>query len=332
MQRYWFIILSTLLLNSHNGSGQESVLHFNQNGEFKIVQLTDTHIIRAVSESIFNLAEEIVELEKPDLVVITGDITVQDSIDDLLLRLATIFADRKIHWVSVFGNHDDEFGLSRKKLNEIYHSLPYNLNSSTPEIKGETNFILPVTGDKHKVQALLYFFDSNAYNPLKDRVKSIYGWIEFSQINWYRNQSNSYTRNNEGVPFPALSFFHIPLPEYKLLWDLDSVSCIGSKHEDVSCPLVNSGLYLSMIECGDIMGVFTGHDHNNDYIGKYNNIALAYGRFSGSKNAYGHLKPGARVIILKEDKREFDTWIREKGGNIMYKCQFPDSFVKQENQ
>jgi len=330
MKNYWIIGLSIIIFNNHISFSQKGILQFNQYGEFKIVQFTDMHIQKTVSEPVFELATEIVELEKPDLVVITGDVSIQDSVDDLLLRLATIFADRKIHWVTAFGNHDDEYGPSRKNLNGIYRSLPYNLNSSTSGIKGETNFIIPIAGKKNKHQALLYFFDSNAYNPMKDRVKSTYGWIDFSQINWYRKQSTSYTKKNKGIPVPAVSFFHIPFPEYNLLWEMDSASCIGSKHEKVSCPSVNSGMYASIIECGDIMGVFVGHDHVNDYIGKFNNIALAYCRFSGAKNTYGHLTPGARVIVLKEGKREFDTWIRERGGNILYKCVYPGSFKEQD--
>jgi len=317
---------SIFILITCNLSGQKANHRFNQYGEYKIVQFTDTHIQNSVSGSVFELIREIVEAEKPDLVVITGDICLQDTVDDLLLEMAALFAKERIHWVTVFGNHDGEKGPSRKALAEIYRSLPFNLNARTSGIKGETNFILPVSGKENRLQALLFFFDSNAYNPLKDRVKGAYGWIEFPQIDWYRNKSASFTRKNKGTPVPSLAFFHIPLPEYALLWNKDSASCIGSKLEEVSCPPVNSGMYASMLECGDIIGMFAGHDHVNDYIGILNGIALAYGRFSGSKSTYGHLTPGARVIVLKEGKREFDTWIREKGGNILYKCRYPDLF------
>jgi hypothetical protein len=331
MKKYLIIGFGIILLNSNNSYSQRDKFQFNQNSEFKIVQFTDLHIQKTLSEPVFELAKEIVELEKPDLVVITGDIAFQDSVDDLLLRLATIFAEKKIPWVSAFGNHDDEFGRTRKILSAFYRSLPYNHNSSACGIKGETNFIIPIAGKTNKHEALLYIFDSNAYNPLKDRGNSTYGWIDFSQINWYRNQSASFTKKNNGIPVPSLSFFHIPLPEYKILWEMDSASCVGSKQEEVSCPSVNSGMFTSMLECGDIMGMFAGHDHVNDYIGRFNGIALAYGRFSGSKSTYGHLTPGARVIVLKEGKREFDTWIREKGGSMLYKCQYPNSFIEKNN-
>ena len=64
----------------------------------------------------------------------------------------------------------------------------------------------------------------------------------------------------------------------------------------------------------------------NDYVASYYNIALTYGRASGAKNSYGDLTQGGRVIVLKEGKRTFDTWIREKDRNKTQACNFPDSF------
>lgn len=324
-----FGIIFTLLGN--NLFSQKIKVQFNQNSEFKIVQFTDMHLQDAVSETVFAMVKEIVEREKPDLAVITGDVTYQGKVDKLLQKLASIFAEKKIPWVSVLGNHDDEFGISRKSLSKLYRTLPFNLNATTAGINGETNFIIPIAGKENKDEALLYFFDSNSYNPLKDKVKSTYAWIDFSQINWYRNKSANFTKKNMGNPIPALSFFHIPLPEYNIVWALDSSSCIGNKLEKVCSPSINSGMYTAMLECGDIMGAFVGHDHLNDYIGVLNGIALAYGRFSGSKNTYGYLIPGARVIVLKEGKHEFYTWIREKGGNVLYNCNYPDSFAKKKS-
>ena len=51
-------------------------------------------------------------------------------------------------------------------------------------------------------------------------------------------------------------------------------------------------------------GNFVGHDHVNDYIVNYYDIALAYGHFSGWI-FYIYPKPvinGVRVVLLKEDK------------------------------
>ena len=63
------------------------------------------------------------------------------------------------------------------------------------------------------------------------------------------------------------------------------------------------------------MGVFAGHDHDNDYSVMWHGILLAYGRFTGGNTEYNHLPNGARVILMKENARTFTTWIRIKGGD-----------------
>lgn len=63
----------------------------------------------------------------------------------------------------------------------------------------------------------------------------------------------------------------------------------------------------------DMMGVFVGHDHDNDIIGVEYGIALAYGRVSGF-DAYGSLERGGRVIDLYEGTSQFDTWISTPTG------------------
>jgi len=128
---------------------------------------------------------------------------------------------------------------------------------------------------------------------------------------------------------PALAFFHIPFPEYNEIKNSESTPVIGEKNEAVSCAAINGGLYAQMLACGDIMGTFVGHDHVNDYIGVLHGIALAYGRFSNPTGCpYGNIKAGVRVILLKENERRFDTWIRLQDGEVIYKCTYPDSFVQ----
>ena len=59
-------------------------------------------------------------------------------------------------------------------------------------------------------------------------------------------------------------------------------------------------------------------------------VMLAHGRFSGGNTEYNHLSNGARVIVLKEGRREFDTWIRERSGRVLYETTYPTSYVKDD--
>ena len=59
-------------------------------------------------------------------------------------------------------------------------------------------------------------------------------------------------------------------------------------------------MFAAMKEAGDVMGMFVGHDHDNDYAVMWKDILLAYGRFTGGNTEYNHLPNGARIIVLDE--------------------------------
>ena len=141
--------------------------------------------------------------------------------------------------------------------------------------------------------------DSNSYSTLQPEVDG-YGWFDFSQINWYREKSSKYTLANNGNPLPALAFFHIPLPEYYNAWKNKVNRPIGVKFEEECSPDINTGMFSAMLERGDVIGTFVGHDHINDYIGVYYNIALAYGRVTKVMRGRRDPLAGGRVIVLKE--------------------------------
>ena len=226
----------------------------------------------------------------------------------------------------VFGNHDIEFGTSGQNILKAIEVLPHCLTSGVRGLKGSTNFVIPVKGSTGKTAAVIYGMDSNSGSTIPDRVGG-YDWFGSDQITWYKKISTSFARKNKGNPLPSLAFFHIPFTEYNQAWENKASRHFGVKNENVSCPELNSGMFTAMVDCNDVMGTFVGHDHVNDYIGITRNIALAFGRCSGGENAYGDLPDGGRVIVLKEGKRMFDTWIHEKGGNLVYSCTYPDSFV-----
>jgi hypothetical protein len=81
-----------------------------------------------------------------------------------------------------------------------------------------------------------------------------------------------------------------------------------------------------MLESGDVMGTFVGHDHINDYIGIHHTIALAYGRITKRMKNPEDPLPGGRIIMLNESKREFISWIREFKGDKVLVCSYPGSF------
>jgi len=165
-----------------------------------------------------------------------------------------------------------------------------------------------------KASAILYCMDTN--NKPAAHKYGHYDWIHFDQIQWYRQTSDDFTARNNNIPLPALTFTHIPLLEFKLIEGRETTA--GNNYEGVASPDINSGAFCSMVEKKDVMGIFAGHDHDNDYIGMEQDIALAFGRISGI-DAYGKLERGSRIILMYEDKFKFDTWIRTpKGAELAY--------------
>jgi len=339
------IILITLLLTVSlalfsAGKTSKPDLKFNQNGKFKIVQFTDVHFLynSAKSDSALALMKTVIAAERPDLVVLTGDIVCSANTAKAWSSLSKILIDSKVPWTVVLGNHDAQYELSKPEIMKAIVGLPYNLTENGPsDVSGNGNYVLKVASSSSpKTAALLYCLDSHmGFYPKTDLGS--YEWIDYSQIMWYRNLSGNFTKQNGGTPIPALAFFHIPLPEYKEI--LSKPTTIGIQKESVCSPDLNSGLFTAMLECKDIMGMFVGHDHNNNYIGCLHNICLAYGNVTG-RQCYGEIGRGARVIELYEGERKFDTWVlklyecdRDKGTwfpssntKPQYFVTYPDSF------
>lgn len=320
-------ILSAGLLSAQPGTP----LRFDKNGELKIVQFTDTHIEPKKKNNldVYNTIENVLATEKPDFVVLSGDIVTESDPQDAYRKLAAIFQSNQTPWAVIFGNHDSEHNLSRKNVALFVESLPFCVNKDVENTVGYSNFILPVLGKEDKPAAQLYFMDSNAYSTLKPTVGG-WGWFTHEQVSWYREQSRRLTAANGGSPYPALAFFHIPLPEYTAAWHNTLNPPVGVRNEDECSPEINTGMFAAMLESGDVMGTFVGHDHINDYIGVQYGIALAYGRVTKTMREADDPKAGGRVIVLKEAARQFDTWIREGNGNKVLECAYPDSFSRKK--
>ncbi len=322
------IALLTGLLQA--GVAQQSPLQFTNTGKFKIVQFTDVHYIHndPRSDVAIERINEVLDAEKPDLVMFTGDIIfAKQAAEEGLRHVLGQVAKRQIPFAVMFGNHDDEQGLTRPELFNIIRTVPGNRTATVEGLSGVTNFTLPVMSkDGKKTAAILYGFDSNSYSQLKE-VEG-YDYIKFDQVAWYRKMSTEYTRLNGGTPLPSLAFFHIPLPEYNQAAADEKAQLYGIRREKACAPELNTGMFASMRELGDVMGIFVGHDHDNDYAVSWKGILLAYGRYTGGNTVYNHLPNGARVIELTEGEQGFHTWIRLKDNVITQQLSFPADFIR----
>lgn len=287
-------------------------LRYRSDGTFKIVQFTDVHWKNGEPEDqrTKRLMEQIIADEQPDLIVFTGDVIeslcCKDPIQSFLDAVA-VAEECSIPWATVFGNHDCEGNVTKEQLMKVQLEYSGALFEAGPsDVDGVGNYIVQVSDSNGDTAAALYFLDSGAYSELPSVPG--YDWIRESQVEWYRSQSQELQQLHEGVPVPSLAFFHIPLPEYRQVWNQNT--CYGHRYEKVQAPRLNSGLFAAMVESGGMMGTFCGHDHINDYVGELNGIQLCYGRATGYKT-YGRwlYSRGARVIQLQQGGG-FTTWLR----------------------
>lgn len=321
-------LLALSLLPLAAAGAQE--LRFRPDGTFKIVQITDVHYNGSrESRAALGVVDSVLAAERPDLVVLTGDVIWGRPARENLLAVLSRVVSHGAPFALQFGNHDFEQGLTNRELYDMARGVAPNV---LPDLTGapELDYVLRVGPRRGGgAAAVLYLLDTHAYAKgfPDDKSHGTYAWLTHRQVEWYRAASAEHTAANGGAPLPSLAFLHIPLPEYGQAARSEAATLIGTRGEASCAPLLNTGMFAAMVESGDVMGVFCGHDHDNDYSVAWHGVLLAYGRYSGGNTVYNHLRRGARVIVLREGERRFETYIREFDGSVSNKTTFPDSYV-----
>jgi 3',5'-cyclic AMP phosphodiesterase CpdA len=336
-----------LLFGMAFASDDHHTLRFKADGTFKIVQFTDTQDGTKIEPRTVQLINKVLDTEKPDLVVFTGDNINGSPKSAREVRLAidnwaSLVDRRSIPWFALFGNHDEDSmpqtGVDEKAMLEMYMSYRYNINQPGPsDVNGTGNMNVLIYGSRSPKPIFgVWGLDSGRYAPDKLAGQKIgddfllgwgwmptWDWIRPSQIEWY-TQTSQYNEQRFHEKVPSLMFFHIPLQEWRTMFENGKRHQLeGYRFED-ECPgPFNSGLLAALQERGDVKGVFVGHDHVNNYTGNYFGIRLGYSANTGF-GTYGLCSPGsdplpctdnlknamrgARVFTLKEgDPANFGT-------------------------
>ena len=98
-------------------------LRFNSNGKFKMVQFTDLHLSESDDkEQTFKVIRKVLEIEKPDLAVVSGDVVsgyewkgkTTPWYAPLYDKFAKVLIENNQYWALTAGNHDSEADLTRE--------------------------------------------------------------------------------------------------------------------------------------------------------------------------------------------------------------------------
>lgn len=290
---------------------------FTTDREFKILQLTDVHIgggwmsIRK-DKMALNAVAAMVTAEKPDLVIVTGDVAYPVPFQAGTFNnkkgaevFATLMEKLGVYWTLGFGNHDTEAYsfYNREKISKFYTDEKFTYCLYTPgpaNVDGFGNQQINIENTKGIVTQSLFVFDSHSYTD-NDwfGIMWKYDNIHENQVQWYKNCVKKTNAKNDAIfseagidrksDVKSLAFFHIPLVEMKNAWDeyaangykdTENVKLIygvaGETDKVVYCGMHEDSLFETMQELGSTKGVFFGHDHKNNLSFNYKGIRLTY--------------------------------------------------------
>ena len=273
--------------------------------DIRILQVTDLHLGKKgfwkQDLTSFKRIKKLVEMHNPHLIAVTGDLfTGEKYFGSLLAAFAVQFFDGlERPWLYVFGNHDPEGGFGRDQIYEVFSESKWGVlgfHKVSGDLKKKYDYVVNLkTGQDAKPGWEIYAFDSGAEKGFKS--------IKQDQLEWYKKQSaQSFLSNKEKIR--AISIFHIPLIQYQELWDDPSIPKHGESKEKVCYEEDNGSVYKAFLEIGNIEATFCGHDHYNNYWGKYHGgIILAYGYISGEATNWAW-PTGGKLIKLPLDGGE----------------------------
>lgn len=305
----------------------DGVWTFTTDEDFRVMQLTDVHIgggwmSTSKDTMALNAVAAMVTAEKPDLVIITGDLVFPvpyaagtfDNMNSAEL-VATLMESLGVYWMPVFGNHDTEIysKYTREDVSEFYSDRKWAHclfeNNSNDGIDGYCNSVINVKNSAGLITQSFYTFDTHSY------VDGDYlgiGWkydnIHDNQVEWYKQNVEKYNKYNTDLinasksenkaelleaysTVKSLAFWHVPSSEYLDAWN-EYVKAGYKDTENVKyCygvvgetgKMVYSGVYEDNIfEAMQELGSTKGIFCGHDHL---NNFSIEY---KGIRLTYGY--------------------------------------------
>ncbi|MBR3768430.1 MAG: metallophosphoesterase [Clostridia bacterium] len=333
------MVLSLITVAFAAVPGENDVLKFDENGEFKIFNICDIQDNFPIHKTCVAFIKDMIEIHDPDLVILGGDNSTasKETKADAIKELCDIFVSTETYFTFVFGNHDDEQGVSREELYDMYklyggeYCLAYDAD---PALTGVATHNLTVkSSDGNKIAYNLYMFDSNSYAYDENGNELGYDCVHEDQIEWYKKTSADVKAANGNETVSAMAFQHIVVQEIfeelfikspanlgDLTLNFDGVSYtyLPLSHNikegfllEAPCPgYYNYGQFDAMVETGDVVAIFSGHDHPNSYTVERDGIDIV-NTPGASFESYGENSVrGLRLITLNEnDTSTYETEI-----------------------
>jgi len=313
MKKIFYLLLCLMMAcplascKAFGGKKNEAlVLEMKRGEEFKIVQFADLHFGKE-GEQYHNADEartvafmdRLVETEKPDLIVLSGDNIMNTGVKGVK-ELIDIMDAYQTPYTFIFGNHDAESSLSGFCKRDVSDYLeqsdsPYLLyragyTDNTSENR-YGNFSISLTDEETgDLLGALVMIDTGTYDYDAGRYQS----ITEGQIDWYKNEigrlNEIYSRqkHNEHEIIPTLTYGHIQLPEHFIAYEKaasgdgavfvyeQSLGGWMSNTVQGNAGAAPSPFYTAMKEMGSARSYLCGHMHGLSYHVRMDGILLGF--------------------------------------------------------
>ena len=192
-------------------------LYADENGDFTVLQFSDTHFTTGATFSdmrVLGKMETLIKKYDPDLVVVSGDMIDDGNDGDfnkayVLRSVAEIFEEADQYWAFVPGNNDGvNYGTSADVvayLSQYEHCLV----ADEPEISGGCQYSIDIMSDGEMNHSML-FIDTMDYD--NDDDKHIYGYVYEDQVNWCKEEIDTKKLENNDVTVSV--FLHENTPDF----------------------------------------------------------------------------------------------------------------------
>jgi len=339
---------NVLCVGAYAKGNNQPTLKFDENGNFRIMHITDTHFTDFPFTEMIDFIGEAIDDYEPDLVVFGGDnikgwfdTSVQLGTKAAIDQLVAPVVERNVPFTFVYGNHDWETYLCPKLLQNSYYGAYDNCilpNGYSSILRRSNGNILIKDSKGEKDIFNIWLFDSGT--KIKSDKKTTIQCVNSAEIKWYEKKCAELKEANGGKVIPSIAFQHLGFEEVRKLfvedengfksgdktYVLKSGFTDGIKdgvagventkmtsHLSKSCELSteNDGQYDAFVRQGDVIGMFFGHTHANDFCGiTEDNIALGVTLSAGGFNILSRYTDaegnqvearGLRIIDINED-------------------------------
>lgn len=315
------------------GAQEDYTLKFDENGKFKLLLLADIQDGFPIRDDLVAYINQALDKTQPDLVVFLGDniMRPEDATHESYWSsydyVLTPIVERGIPFTLVFGNHDQESmpDIPIEEMLAKYMSYDGCLAfDADPSLHGcGTHNLEILSSNGTKTAFNLWLMDSGDYVLDADGSRLGYDCVRKDQIDWYKAQSAKLAQANGGL-VPSLMFQHIVPQEVFEKIMIKSPFNLGEATKNFSdgtsytflpkfgsfkghlfeppCPsLDNDGQWDALVETGDVMGVFFGHDHTNTYRTDINGVEAINVPGATYESYYSYIDQGSMLVTLDEN-------------------------------